>query len=332
MKLYNLPFILIYFLSNGMILTSKESPDNLRVDLPTSKNARVPKLQSLDVSFLRCNLTQKDIALYKNHVELMNHADADIWQRKFWNLYFYEKKNHPIIVGSITDRKKFSLQYQDKGLRFLDLPIYMPGQGWRIPEELKQFEEVINMAVNHECLCLHDFEKDHYVYITVDQGFVEPHNSQRRPGFHADSYLKIDTTKSSFLPILVDHVYIAYDSCPTIFAEGPFDIKNNAYPEDVMTVLKYFEKTAINTNKYFYPDYTLLRVDPYCVHDAGINELDETIFRTFVKISFSKNKYAHLGNAHNNLFIYEWPLTLRKNVSYTKEAINQYKTNKLLFY
>ena len=175
------------------------------------------------------------------------------------------------------------------------------------------------MVVDHERLCMHDFEKNHYVYITVDQGWVEPATSQRRSGPHGDSYRRINTKNTSPV-ILVDHVYIAYDDCPTLFFEGPFSL-DSIDPENIADVLELFKKNAEQKKPIFYPAYTVLRIDPYCVHDAGINTSDKPIYRTFVKISFSKLKYAHLGNAFNNLFMYDWPLTPRLVVPYTKEAI-----------
>ncbi len=39
------------------------------------------------------------------------------------------------------------------------------------------------MAVDHERLCLPDFEKNQYVYITFDQGMVEPQTqANEEPG------------------------------------------------------------------------------------------------------------------------------------------------------
>ena len=64
-------------------------------------------------------------------------------------------------------------------------------------------------------------------------------------------------------------------------------------------------------------------MDPYCVHDAGINRSDKTVFRTFVKVSISKTKYCKLGNAKNPLFQYEWNMIPRHGVPYSKPILAQ---------
>lgn len=289
------------------------------IDSPESRTARTPQFTGLDTLFLSEPSPEQALKEYKKVVKNLNPSHKNIWQRKYWNIDYYNDKNLPVIVGTLNDTQSFSSRYREQGLRFLDLPIYMPGQGWRIPTELEQLKQVIKMAVDHERLCMPDFEKNHYVYITVDQGWVEPHTSQRRAGWHGDSYRKIDSHKTPS-HTLVDHVYVVCDACPTLFLEGPFPL-DGVNPEDVDAVQKKFADLAKDKKRITYPSYTLLRLDPYCVHDAGINTGNDRLYRTFVKISFSKTKYAHLGNAHNNLFTYDWPMVPRHKVPYTRDAI-----------
>ena len=309
---YNISIFLVSSL--GAETTNKP---NILVESPTAQSARTPKFTGLDASFLKPSFD--GIEQCKKEIETLNPSHTNIWQRKFWNIDYYAQKNLPVIVGTLQNPALFTSRYQDNGLRFLDLPIYMPDQGWRIPTELEQFKEVIKMAVDHERLCVPDFEKNHYVYITVDQSIAEPHTSQRRAGWHGDSYRKINSHLKP-VNILVDHVYVIHDNCPTLFLEGPFPLAG-VDPENVDAVLQKFAQHAQNQTPITYPNYTLLRLDPYCVHDAGINTCDKPLYRTFVKISFSKVKYAHLGNAHNNLFVYDWPMVPRHHVPYSKEAI-----------
>lgn len=150
---------------------------------------------------------------------------------------------------------------------------------------------------------------------------MEPRTSQRRGGFHGDSYRRVDTKKTP-ANILVDHVYVAYDNCPTIYKEGPFSL-DNVDAQNVEAVLQQFSQEAEKQPTITYPSHTVLRMDPYCVHDAGVNTSGAPLKRTFVKISFSKTKYVHLGNAHNNLFVYDWPMVPRKGIPYTKDAIKE---------
>lgn len=168
----------------------------------------------------------------------------------------------------------------------------MPNQGWRIPPQLEQFKEIIDKVISCERALNPDFEKDHYVYITVDQGKVLPHTAQRRSGWHGDSYRKIDSRKNDAM-VKVDHLYVVADSCPTPFIPGPFSFEG-INPENVDQVLEHFADVAKNQNVIKYPNYTILRMDPYCIHNVGINETDQSLNRTFIKISISQSKYCKL--------------------------------------
>lgn len=308
--------LIILFFS---VLYAKQHAENITTGSPFSEKARIPTPVMLDSSFLENHTTEDSRAFYKSQIEAINPHHKDIWQRKLWNLDFFNQKNLPVVVGQLKDPQAFSKFYINKGFRFLDLPIYMPDQGWRIPPELAQFKEVIQMAVEHERLCRPDFEKDHYVYITVDQGQVKPNKSQRRSGWHSDSYRRVDTSKYN-ANILTDHVYVIYDSCPTFFIEGPTPL-GIIDPQNIGQVLTAFNDYGNRQAPVIYPNHTLLRLDPYCIHDAGQNTGSKTIERTFVKVSFSTIKYCHLGNAFNYLFRYNWPMVPRKDVPYTKEAM-----------
>ncbi len=317
---YMLALLCVISQCAGARVDKEARSNNIIIGDPGSNEARVPKFVGLDASFLNDSFAnESEILAYKNKIEQRNKCSADIWQRKEWNLNYYQEQNLPIVVGKVEDSKLFSSRYNGNGLRFLDLPIYMPKQGWRMPVELEQFKEVVKMAVEHERLCNPFFENDHYVYITVDQGIVPPYTAQRRSGYHSDSYRKIDTHKSDS-NVLVDHIYVICDSCPTLFVGGPF-VFDNVNPEEIDQVLALFAREAAHKEKIVHEPYTLLRIDPYCVHDAGINKSDQDVCRTFVKISFSKTQYRHLGNAHNALFVYDWPMVPRYMVPYTKEAI-----------
>ena len=156
----------------------KASHSTILIDSPVAESSKAPKFTGLDVSFLKN--ADENILQHKKDVEKLNPSHKNIWQRKQWNIDFFKAKNLPVIVGTLQKPQLFSSKYKNHGLRFLDLPIHMPDQGWQIPKELEQFKEVIKMAVDHERLCLPDFEKNHYVYLTVDQGVVKPQTSQRR--------------------------------------------------------------------------------------------------------------------------------------------------------
>ncbi len=255
----------------------------------------------------------------KPHITRLNAnvPQDELFVHKRWHVDYYGRENYPVVLGELENKSLFSAKRNGTGMRFLDMPIYMPGQGWKIPSFLEQFTEVLQQAIAFERQVNPEFEKECYVYITVDQGEVAPGKAQRRTGWHGDSYVK-----KKAADIACDHVYVVADNCPTPFMPGPF-LMDEVDPENIDEVLAHFAKVAEAKVPVYYPEYTLLKLNPYCVHNVGFNHTAQTLFRTFVKVSVSRNRYCKLGNAKNVLFIYDWPMIPRHNVPYTKAALQQ---------
>lgn len=300
-----------------------QTQEQIVIKAASAEDPTVPTFKGLNPEFVSRPLTPAECQEWRDRLIQQNpdHTVEDLFTLRNWDVELYNRINLPVKIAVLENPELFSSKLGGHGLRFLDLPIYMPNQGWRIPPQLEQFKEMIGKAIAAERLLHPDFEKDCFVYITIDQGYVPPHTAQRRAGWHGDSYRKIDTKKKS-ITIPVDHVYVIADCCPTLFQAGPFSLEG-IDPEDVDQVLARFTEVANDKPSITYPSYTLLRMDPYCVHDAGVNDSDQTIWRTFVKISVSQSRYCKLGNAHNQLFVYDWPMIPRHNVPYTSEAFKQ---------
>lgn len=230
--------------------------------------------------------------------------------RRPWNVQLFNQVNLPEVIGTVN-ADSFSEQ---NNIRVLDMPIYMPGQGWAIPGEITQFLETIRLAVMSERRYGH-FEKDHYVYITVDQKVVREGKTSRRAGAHSDAYIEfanqqIDITDKHADVVAqehgeVSHTYIIYDSVPTEFFNAPFPLVDSSDAGS----LKTFDEIAATAPIVTYPTHTLLRLDPYVVHRCAVVPKDH--YRTFVKVSISKKKYARQGNTINPEFKYDWTMGVR---------------------
>lgn len=234
-------------------------------------------------------------------------------KRKLWDIREFSKVNLPEVVCRINDQERFS---QNNGIRVLDLPIYMPDQGWRIPKLIaRQFMNAIHAAAVCEDKFDGGYMNDHYVYITIDQKTVLAGKTGRRAGAHSDAYIErsneqVDVTLENADIIAreigeVSHTYIVTDCLPTEFFDVPFPIEQT----ECNQVLKTFDEIADRSTPILYPAYTLLRLDPYVVHRCAVCHKDTP--RTFVKISFSRKRYNRQGNTHNNLFDYAWKLEPR---------------------
>lgn len=257
---------------------------------------------------------------YFDYLESLN---DDIPNRKLgaqgWDVDYFSYVNMPIVLGELHNQQTFS---QNSGIRVLDMPIRIPGQGWGIPFELWRFYEALRRASFHEYM-VNPFYNSCYCYITVDQKPVEPGKSQRRPGWHSDAFLtdeqgtQLDVVPENEYYVrqmkgqLVDRTYVVSDGTPTQFLPGPFPL-DNLDPNDCQAVQASFDDMAEGQTPITFPDYTLLCLDPYDVHAAAPNMSNQTLSRTFVKIAFSLHKYNREGNTHNDLFDYNWEMIPRE--------------------
>lgn len=312
-----------YFSSRYLSNKSMERVQTTK-DIIIDKNADILQTPKFSLKELRFTQIQNDDHEIKAYIQRLlqnnkNHNKQDILMRKQWNINYFDQSNYPLIIHEIKDKISFSkFNNNGHGIRFLDLPISMPDEGWHIPVELEQFSEMIQQVIKHEKILDPDFEKKYYVYITIDQKhMVKPMEAQRRKGWHSDSFLKHNNDDGQ-RP--VDHIYIAYDSCPTPFSPGPFSLKDIC-TKSMPMVLNKFKEATEGIGQIYYPEYHILRIDPYCVHDVGINQSNIDVSRTFVKISVSPRRYHKLGNLRNPMFRYDWPLIPRDNVPYSFESI-----------
>mgnify|MGYP001578780170 CR=1 FL=1 len=192
----------------------------------------------------------------------------------------------PKVIGEIKLHVVEMMFYQY-------LPIKFPGmENPKFEDRLKCFNQLLGKVC---CDYIGDFGLDAYVnsyiYLTAKRLWQDkvPFN---RSGYHSDSFGSNDQN------------YIWYDCQPTIFNSSQFDLC-----KDDEISLKQMEEQAKPENEYFYPSYTILRLDEYCIHKVG--KMIEGM-RTFVKISFSKDKYDLEGNSHNYLIDYDWVMRPRK--------------------
>lgn len=137
-----------------------------------------------------------------------------------------------------------------------------------------------------------------HVYLTAKHTFLPPGASQNRPGWHSDGFLTDDIN------------YVWCDRLPTVYNSSAFDITQ----DDELSLIEMEQQARPKLSKQF-PENTLLRLDQYCIHRCA--EVVEPTLRTFVKLSISNDRYDLLGNSHNHLIDYDWPMrerALHRNV------------------
>lgn len=135
---------------------------------------------------------------------------------------------------------------------------------------------------------------DSYVYVTAKKLFNTPGCPFNREGWHSDGFMTDDVN------------YIWSDCYGTIFNSSPFNLTM-----DDSGSLVEMERQADPENNFQYPDGTLLRLDQFNIHKVA--PLYETKLRTFLKCSFSKDRYDLEGNSHNYLLDYNWEMRKRNS-------------------
>lgn len=127
-----------------------------------------------------------------------------------------------------------------------------------------------------------------YVYVTAKHGWNCPASLQNRPGWHSDGFMTDDIN------------YIWSDRTPTEFNTSPFKLTM-----DDEISMEEMRVQAEHRHNFAHEPMTLLRLNQYCIHRAA--EPMNVELRTFLKVSFSRDKYDLVGNSHNHLLDYDWP-------------------------
>lgn len=177
----------------------------------------------------------------------------------------------------------------DEMMFWMYCPVSTPGEGWTIPDNLKQFTLLL------ERVWWHDEQRavESYIYLTAKTLWATPSNPGNRPGWHSDGFGTDDVN------------FIWYDRAPTEFYSDSFEL-----PENCADAIAIMTERAEGAALVTYPERHLLRLTPSCIHRVAA-EFDPGM-RTFLKISVSKDRYNLVGNARNHgLRETHWPLLPR---------------------
>jgi hypothetical protein len=165
------------------------------------------------------------------------------------------------------------------------LPIKFAGSltDYRVPGNLKCFQPLIDQV---------DAGYNDLVYLTAKHIYVTPENLGNRPGWHIDGFGTDD----------INYIWsCGAEENSTEFCDQVFDISDDEHES-----MQDMAAQAREENVVTYPSKTLLRLDNKIVHRTSTRAVAG--FRTFVKLSVSRDIYNLKGNAHNYLFDYNWSM------------------------
>lgn len=178
-------------------------------------------------------------------------------KREIWDVKKFDGVNLPEVVFEVDDKEEFSSQEKGR-VRVLDLPIMMPAQGVKIPNNIpKVFADIAKKVLEKENEMFGDID-EMYAYITIDQKTVEEGKTGRRAGAHSDAYIErdnrqIDITEDSYDIVSKEvgyatNTYIVSDCLPTEFFMAKFPLKDVSCDES----LKTFDEIAENSEVIIY--------------------------------------------------------------------------------
>lgn len=199
-------------------------------------------------------------------------------------------------------------------MHYLYLPVRLPRHEWydssrdgcvNLPERLEFLHDATQRAL-YDARETASHLDDPYVYVTARRGFATPGNPLNRPGWHCDDFGGSDLN------------YIWSDRYPTRLLLAPDGL---TIPEDDAASMEAFDALAWQAEHTLAPSLTiedapnghLLRLSPYVIHDTPVIP-EPGGMRSFFKISVSTHRYNLLGNSHNHLLDYDWPMYDRATV------------------
>lgn len=222
-----------------------------------------------------------------------------------WDLQRFGVPRKPLSLGFLTPEERAVFGAPNVP-RVLDMPIKFPGSSVRLPADFAQFAGVIERILNLEAALNPECLDEYYCYLTVDQGTVRPDTLQREAPCHVDGFQGARWSPK----VRINHTYVVSDALPTTYYVQPFDFslldetKHNFFWE--MNRQVAHTKSA---HAWRPKENEINLIDAYTVHRGS--EAPEETFRTWIRLSFEVRQFDRLGNAHNPMFRYRWPMVQR---------------------
>lgn len=216
-----------------------------------------------------------------------------------WDLKRMNEIYKPLELGKLQDQSAFV----QKSPSVLNMPIKMPGSAVRVPIELAQFREFLQLVFDHE-VKTNPLWNEFFVYLTVDQSPVAAGNTHRQPGIH------IDGVQGVRYPVKLppEHTYSASNTLGTIFYPQKYNLEHVDPARDhVHNAI--WDQTDF-TNRLITKDFVVYFWSSYSPHEPQVTKiaLDS---RTFVRVEFSMKIYGSHGDTQNPLFNYDWQVEHR---------------------
>lgn len=159
-----------------------------------------------------------------------------------------------------------------------------PNDMVKVPENLQDISNVIIPV----CISMDDellwHMEEMYCYLTVKKMYVQPYSAGNRAGLHIDGFLSDQ------------YNFIWFDSIPTCVSVGDYLLT----PDHEISIKEMEQQAEENEYDSLMLDRnTLYALTQETVHEVSENYTEEPILRTFIKVTFTRDKWNAIGNAWN---------------------------------
>lgn len=247
----------------------------------------------------------------RSAVELPAPADSPVMRclNSTWDLAEFTIARRPVSLGDLSADELVTFS-AGGAVRVLDMPIKMPDCAeYRLPHALRQFAGALQRIIDVEHR-VNPRHADYHAYLTIDQRWVEPGTLHREAPCHVDGF-----QGARWKPkCLTNHTYTVSDVLPTAYYAQAFDF--TGLDERVHDYFWEMNAQVADTNeahRWQPRPAEITMMDCYSVHRGVENDGPERVFRTWLRLSFEERRrvFDRLGNAHNPLFDYDWPMVDR---------------------
>ncbi|MBL9105210.1 MAG: hypothetical protein JNL82_29965 [Myxococcales bacterium] len=222
-----------------------------------------------------------------------------------WDLENFKVPRQPVRLGHVPAVERDALVRPGMP-RTLDMPIKFPGSEFRLPAAFAQLRWLIQRVADIELVVNPRAYDEYYCYMTVDQGLVPAGALQREAPCHVDGFQGARWTPK----VRINHTYTVSDVLPTAYYVQPFDFTGLDEARHNFFFEMNRQVAASNSAHEWHADpWELTLMDAYSVHRGAAAAVATP--RTWIRLSFEVRVFDRLGNAHNPLFRYDWPMVPR---------------------
>ncbi len=224
-----------------------------------------------------------------------------------WDVAKHAEARRPVSLGIVaTDvQEAFVRELPPWCRHVLDMPIKFPGTGVRVPNALASFVPALQQILDIEAQPNPAYDA-YYAYLSIHQARIEPGERMRENPYHVDGFQGPRWPHKH----PVNHSYLLADALPTVFYPRSFPLDHlDLGLDDIYAEFARLIEGDPQTPTWRAADFDLVLMDAYCVHRGDVATVPVT--RTWLRVSWETRIFDRLGNAHNPLFRYDWPMVAR---------------------